>query len=397
MCAISVSEISERVTESMREAGYADCTIEGYRRAFRLLGRSCPDGMYDASAVEGFASAKRPDGLEYSDDRRRLRRRVATLCSSWAETGRVDLSRRPARSHPKPLAHGLSCALEEYRRSCASRGLSVGSVEAYLRVAREYAAFLEDGGTTDFSGADPSSVAGFMAHMARKWGNTSTASVASSLRPLLRHLGRGDLVEALALTRPHKDHKVIETLSDREAEAVAAACVSGAVRPRDAAITLLALTTGMRASDIVALRMRDVDWSHMSISTTQRKTGLPLSVPMCQALAEAMGRYILEERPESPHGEVFLRERAPYAPLSGHAAVHRVTGKALEAAGVDGAGTRLMRRGVASSMVAAGVPRPVVSAVLGHADPDSTDAYIATDEDGMRECVLPMPKGAVAR
>jgi hypothetical protein len=45
-------------------------------------------------------------------------------------------------------------------------------------------------------------------------------------------------------------------------------------------------------------------------------------------------------------------------------------------------------------MLAAGVPHPTISAVLGHADPASVDAYLDTDAEAMRQCVLPLPQAA---
>lgn len=164
----------------------------------------------------------------------------------------------------------------------------------------------------------------------------------------------------------------------------------------DAAITLLALTTGMRACDIVALRIGGVDFRKLAISFVQRKTGNPVTVPMCPALAEALGRYLLESRPDSDSPNVFVRRLAPHVPLTDHSAVYAATRRVLSSVGVDGGGSLLLRHSAASRMVSAGVRLPVVSAVLGHSEPDSTNAYIETDEEGMRSCVLPLPKGAVA-
>lgn len=42
---------------------------------------------------------------------------------------------------------------------------------------------------------------------------------------------------------------------------------------RDAAIILLALSTGLRACDVVALRLGDVDWRGHTIGLVQQKTG----------------------------------------------------------------------------------------------------------------------------
>jgi hypothetical protein len=44
-------------------------------------------------------------------------------------------------------------------------------------------------------------------------------------------------------------------------------------------------------------------------------------------------------------------------------------------------------------MLRAEVELPTISAVLGHADPDSANSYLELDVEPMRHCVLPLPKG----
>lgn len=392
-----IDEIASGVTRLMRESGYSSFMVRRYEKAFRLLGKSCPGGVYDAEAVETFGRAKRRDGREFCDTWRRIRARASRLCAEWAATGAVDLTSHARRGDDQPKVNGrMSGELSAYMDSNVGRGLAPGTVEAYQRMALEFASYLEGQGAGSLGEADPQSVAGFAAHMSSRWPNTSSSSVASGLRPLLRHLGREDLVEALALTHPHVEHPVFEVLDAGERDRIANACVGGEIPARDSAITLMALTTGVRACDIAALTLADVDWAKMRISFTQVKTGNPVSLPMCPALAEALGRYVLEERPESARREVFLRSRPPHGPLGGHSAVYRAIASVLGTAGVDGGGARLMRRSAATGMVSSGVPMPVVSAVLGHADPETTKDYIATDLERMRACVLPLPKGAIS-
>ena len=52
--------------------------------------------------------------------------------------------------------------------------------------------------------------------------------------------------------------------------------------------------------------------------------------------------------------------------------------------------TLMLRHNAASTMVKNEVPVSTIAAILGHADIDSTDIYITTDEKKLRECVLPM-------
>lgn len=47
-------------------------------------------------------------------------------------------------------------------------------------------------------------------------------------------------------------------------------------------------------------------------------------------------------------------------------------------------GSRLLRRDAATRMLEAATPLPTISAVLGHADPDSTRVYMATHRRKIR-------------
>ncbi len=75
---------------------------------------------------------------------------------------------------------------------------------------------------------------------------------------------------------------------------------------------------------------------------------------------------------------------------------YRVTATTFRIAGVAEvkAGTSLLRHSAASRLLRAGVPLPTISAVLGHADPESTNVYLSVDQARLLECVLPLPAGA---
>ena len=133
-----------------------------------------------------------------------------------------------------------------------------------------------------------------------------------------------------------------------------------AVSARDAAITLLALTTGLRACDIIALRLADVDWRGQTISIVQQKTGNPLTLPLPALVAGRLAAYVLGERPGSADDHVFLRSVAPHVRLADHASVHRVITETFRKAGVTDvkAGTRFLRHNAASRLLRAAVPLP---------------------------------------
>lgn len=80
---------------------------------------------------------------------------------------------------------------------------------------------------------------------------------------------------------------------------------------RDRAIRPTAATTGLRASDIIQLKLSDIDWRKGEIRTVQRKTGQTVYCPIVRETGEALQYYILNARPSSGCEEVFLRASAP--------------------------------------------------------------------------------------
>jgi site-specific recombinase XerD len=105
---------------------------------------------------------------------------------------------------------------------------------------------------------------------------------------------------------------------------------------------------------------------------------------------------MLSERPDSRDEHVFVRSVAPHTRLADHASIYRVVAETFRKAGVVDvkAGTRLLRHAAASRLLRAGTSLPTISAVLGHASPDSTNTYLSVDTERLLECVLPVPAGA---
>jgi integrase len=384
----------------MRTANYMESTIGMYKRYFKGINDLSTDGIYNVELGLAYASVEiNQKGKPYSLGVKVFRKRVIRIFDTYLLTGVVDLALvRNSPAQPMPNSQELIEVLEDYASENKSRGLAVGTCDYYWRLAREYALFLESGKQAKGIGdADAASVLAFMSNITAKWHGTSSYHIASNFRPFLRFLKRDDLVDALKMVGTKRTHNIVSAIADDAEDAVADACCRGLVPARDAAITLLALTTGMRACDIINLRIGDLNWRKMAISTVQQKTHNPLVVPMVAAVAETMARYILDVRPNIDDDHVFLRSIAPYTALRDHASVYEITRRVFASAGIKGvAGSRQLRHNAASKMLRSGTQLTVIAALLGHADPDSSEAYMEADTEHMRACVLPLPKGARA-
>jgi integrase/recombinase XerD len=167
-----------------------------------------------------------------------------------------------------------------------------------------------------------------------------------------------------------------------------------AVGKRDYAMILLTARLGLRISDLRHLELGDLDWRAKTLTIIQRKTGRPLSLPLLDDVGWAVIDYVRHGRPETACAKVFIRHRHPFGAFGGSSSVASRLSRYAARAGIefpagDTCGMHSLRGALAVAMIGGGTPVPVVSAVLGHASSDTTQAYyLRFDTERLRCCAL---------
>lgn len=162
---------------------------------------------------------------------------------------------------------------------------------------------------------------------------------------------------------------------------------------RDLACILLAARVGLRACDIIDLKLSDIDWRKFEVRIIQKKTHSPLALPMPVDVAEAIKDYILNGRPKSECENIFLRCKAPYWKIAKGVSLIQMFKQYQTMAGItrtayDGKSFHSLRRGLGHNMVIAGVPVTTISQVLGHSGLESSKPYLSLDSQGLKRCAL---------
>jgi integrase len=396
----TVTRIAAVVVAELRTAGYMESTIGRYEKTIKALRNFVADrgGVYTPSVGAAFAAMTvSPSTGRFSAQRRSDYGRLVSVFDTYVNTGRVVLSpRKRGGGGAQPQSSAFTALNDAWEADMDDRGLAPATRTAYGRVTRSYLVFLESHGISCLDSADGASVLEFLESMSGRWAKSSLFWVVSNFRPFLKFTARTDLVDAVNLAGVRRSHAILPVLSDEDERLVVQACASDAVSPRDAAITLLALTTGLRACDIIGLRLSNIDWRGATIGIVQQKTNNPLRVPLTTLVTAKLADYVLHYRRASADDHVFVRSVAPHVRLSDHASVYGVIAEAFGKAGISDvkAGTRFLRHNAASRMLRAAIPLPTISAVLGHADPESTNQYMSVDHDRLLQCVLEVPEGA---
>jgi site-specific recombinase XerD len=165
---------------------------------------------------------------------------------------------------------------------------------------------------------------------------------------------------------------------------------------RDHAILLLLSRLGLRAGDIVAMEIDDVDWRRGTLRVLG-KGRREVLLPLPQDVGDAMLAYLKRARPAVATSRLFLTTQPPLQPFQGPSSVSAVVRRAIERAGISdppSRGAHLLRHSAATAMLRAGGSLDTIAAVLRHQSSDTTTHYAKVDLSLLERVAQPWPGGA---
>ena len=164
---------------------------------------------------------------------------------------------------------------------------------------------------------------------------------------------------------------------------------------RDAALMTLVATYGLRAAEVVNLRLDDLDWRGGVIHVRQTKTRRVLDLPLLTPVRDALVTYLRSGRPSTSERRVFVKCHAPRGPIS-RAVLYGVVRKTLNGAGITAAhyGPHALRHARASSLMRTGRSLKVIGDLLGHRVPEATMLYCKVAVEDLRAVALELPEAS---
>lgn len=162
---------------------------------------------------------------------------------------------------------------------------------------------------------------------------------------------------------------------------------------RDYAILLIVTKLGLRVSDIKALKLQNINWDDNRIELYQSKTSSPVSLPLLPDVGWAIIEYLQHGRPKSEIQNIFLTHIPPIMGFSSSSSLSSIVVKYARMAGITLSknrknGMHSLRHTLASKLLEAKTPLPVISEILGHASPHEVDTYLKVDIENLRQCAL---------
>ena len=401
-----VRDSAGRVLAALRDAGRGEGTVRRHRvvverfAAF-LAGRGldmasdrvCIDFIADQTGVR-LGSLREP---VKDKDAGGVRRSVVLMADALA--GREVRADRSVIAAKDGCPARFRVLRDDYVASCRRRGNAEATVVAKDKAACRFLGYLDEMGVDNLAALGVREVSGFFLRQ-RGLRRKTVAGMRSCLADFLAFLaaaGRapGSLADRLPPHRHvrHESEPHLWTV-DEIRRVLAVIDRQSATGKRDYAMILATARLGLRISDLRQLELGDLDWRAKRITIVQHKTGRPLSLPLLDDVGWAIIDYVRGGRPETACPKVFVKHRHPFDAFGGASSVASRLSRHAARAGItfppgQVCGMHSLRGALAVAMIGNGTPIPVVSAVLGHASSDTTQAYyLRFDVERLRCCAL---------
>ncbi len=238
----------------------------------------------------------------------------------------------------------------------------------------------------------------FVLRHARSGSPKTAQLMVTALRSFFRFLFRyaetdRDLAAAVPTVPQWRLAEVPKYLTLVEVEQIIQACQRDtSCARRDHAIILLLARLGLRASEVIALELDDIDW-RVAVLKVRGKGGYHDQLPLPTDVGEAMASYLRHHRPPCTSRRVFIRTQAPHRGLAAATSISTIVRHAMIRAGLQHGckGAHILRHSLATGMLRAGASMGEIGEILRHRAANTTEIYAKVDVQGLRSLALPWP------
>jgi len=394
-----VSGLADAVLGVVEGVGLSADTVARYGKCCEVVVEFCDRRGFDAlsdKVTDEFAACQQERARcgEIGRNRRNALVKTARMMLEFQNTGQAAW--RMLR--PDPGLSASSREVVEQFAAAAGQEVAPGSVRLLAGEIRHFLAYLGQVGRGSLGAVTVDDVRGFMVEIAPRR-PAGIGNVVWSLKRFFAFLNAAGIsdvrVDGLLARAAPRRVRALPCFTREETGRLLEGIETGTpCGKRDYAMVALAVSTGLRCCDIVALRLDEIDWRRDEIRLVQAKTSKPLVLPLPTPAGNAIAEWILHGRPDCDAPEVFTRLKAPFVKL-GNSTGSTLMRRRLARAGIDhvardGKSFHALRRTTGTRLIESGAGQPLTAQILGQARINSSSRYFALASEQIRQCCLPL-------
>ena len=397
-----IPELIKNLDAYMVSLGYTSNTLRHLRQAWSALKNlALKEGATFFTKELGFRLLKEhyhidPYGSNYKSFPS-VTRRAVMLLLEYQISGTIA-KRQPKGNYEFPA--GFKFAGEQFIESLIELNFASGTLYNYRMRIYKATLFFTNHEVHDFKSLNNDVINLYM----KTFAGYSKSYISAHVRSLSRFLdyarnqGYTDKTFSFPSVTVYKDRRIPEYYTADEVSKILSSIDRGnALGKRNYAMILLGARYGLRISDIISLKLNELDFESNRISINQQKTGEPLTLDILPDVGWALIDYLKNGRPDIECPNVFLKHTHPYDAFSKGSAMQYMLRQYALSAGIWKAGSEkrcsfhMLRYSLASDLIQQGISLTTISGILGHSELNVTTLYAQLDVPQLKACALEVP------
>jgi site-specific recombinase XerD len=292
---------------------------------------------------------------------------------------------------------------EEYLRR--QRGLSERTIFHSWRIADRFLEFRFGKEIGDLSQITSIDIVNFLQQLTTRKPPLRDKTLSSHLRNFFRYLFKaGKTTANLALGIPSVAQRYGARLprhltTEQVGILVKAVRTDTVAGRRNYAMVLLIARLGLRAPEVIAMQIDDIDWRSGEV-IVRGKGNRHDRVPLPPDVGEALANYIKLDRTATSRA-LFVTERPPHHAFKDGQVLNYILRAAFARTGLKPpppyVGSHILRHSLGTNLVQRGASLEEISDMLRHRSRASTMIYAKLDIDGLRSIAQPWPVAGGAK
>lgn len=388
----------ERFLKGLADQGYTGATLRTYRNAASVFCQEVLRHNVSQGQLVGRALAKaRAAALNAMHTGKRVYKRFCLDRFIDALAG-AGVAERPEPPHRAPTAFDLLRAEYETYLS-KQRGLAERTIQDSLHFLDRFMKFRFGAKLGRLDDITPADIVAFLREVMGRKTPCRDTTPPSHLRNLFRFLfwsgkTKRDLAASLPRVAKPCASLLSRSLKPEEIERLIDATRSAdALGLRNYAMMLLLARLGLRATEVIAIQLEDIDWRSGTMlirGKGKRHDRMPLPEDTGKAIVD----YIRNGR-RGTSRTLFVSSKAPFRPFVDATILNTVLRAAFKDTGLQPPqkyiGSHLMRHSLAMHMLRKGASLTEIGDVLRHRSHASTTVYARHNIEGLRSIARDWP------
>ncbi len=280
---------------------------------------------------------------------------------------------------PKPAPDLIEKYFEKLKDELLSRKYSAHTIDAYIHYNREFLTFSE----VSLTGVTDEMVRSYLRHLSevKKYSASTLNGAINALKFFYSRVLKRTIVFD-NIVRPKKDKKLPVVLSPEEVMKI----IESTSNLRHRLLLMAVYSAGLRVSEVVALKISDIDVSRKTITVHSAKGRKDRNTLLSDAFIETLKIYRQIEKPET---WLFPGQQS-----RSHIAIRtaeKVFEVALAKSGINKtASIHSLRHSFATHLLENGIDMRFIQKLLGHASVSTTEIYTHVSRNHLSNIKSPL-------